>query len=62
MILCSTKLSIKPKPMGNKYKAKEVEEVKEPTKAKLSEFLEAYKKQNPRKFKIKWDRGELKGY
>jgi len=47
--------------MGNKYKAKEVEEVKEPTKAKLSEFLEAYKKQNPRKFKIKWDRGELKG-
>jgi len=26
----------------------------------LSPFLEAYKLQNPRKFKIKWDKGELK--
>jgi len=43
-------------------KEKAVEEVKEtPTKtAKLSPFLEAYKLQNPVKFKIKWDRGELK--
>ena len=51
--------------MANKFskKAVEVKEVKEekPTKAKLSDFLEAYKLQNPRKFKIKWDRGELKG-
>ena len=37
-----------------------VEEVKETTKSKLSPFLEAYKLQNPVKFQIKWDRGELK--
>jgi len=52
--------------MANKFskkavEVKEVKEIKEPTKAKLSDFLEAYKLQNPRKFKIKWDRGELKG-
>ena len=45
-----------------KNKKETVEEVKEtPTKTeKLSPFLEAYKLQNPRKFKIKWDKGELK--
>ncbi len=38
----------------------EEDEELSPADKKLSPFLRAYKKQNLRKFKIKWDRGELK--
>lgn len=55
--------------MVNKKLAGDVEEVKEVKEEKaevkkaekLSDFLEAYKKQNPVKFEAKMARGELKG-
>lgn len=42
-------------------KEKKAEEVKTPKAEKLSPFLEAYKKQNPKKYEAKKARGELKG-
>ena len=47
--------------MGKEKLAEEVKEVKPRKAEKLSDFLQAYKLQNPEKYEAKKARGEFKG-